>query len=532
LRSQGIKQGDRVAAFMPNVPESVMALMASASLGAIWSSASPDMGATSVLDRFRQIEPSVLVAVDGYHYAGKAFDRSEVLVDILKQLPSLRVVILLPTIHKTEHIKEYCNDRGLAYVDMQDFLSQSSTHLAKPSFVDLPFDAPLWIVYSSGTTGMPKPIVHGHGGTIVEGLKSLALGLDINPGERFFWQTSTGWIMWNSLVSALMGGATILQLDGHPSYPNFDTLWSFVSRHRANLVGISPAYIGMCIKEQYRPREHVDLCALKTLGSTGSPLTAAGYRWVYESVSEDVMLASISGGTDPGAAFIGASVMLPIYEGEMQCRCLGSATEAFDDEGHALINQVGELVCTKPLPSMPLYFWNDPENKRYFDSYFTQFPGVWRHGDWLEITDRGSAIIYGRSDSTINRHGIRMGTSELYRVVEAFAEIADSLVIDLEYLGRPSMMLLFVVLRGAHALDEALSKRLLSAIREQLSARHVPNAVHAIAEVPRTLSGKKLEVPVKKILLGQDPAAALNKDSMANPQSIQWFIEFGKALNS
>lgn len=298
------------------------------------------------------------------------------------------------------------------------------------------------------------------------------------------------------------------------------------------MVGISPAYIGMCIKEQYRPREHVDLCALKTLGSTGSPLTAAGYRWVYESVSEDVMLASISGGTDPGAAFIGASVMLPIYEGEMQCRCLGSATEAFDDEGHALINQVGELVCTKPLPSMPLYFWNDPENKRYFDSYFTQFPGVWRHGDWLEITDRGSAIIYGRSDSTINRHGIRMGTSELYRVVEAFAEIADSLVIDLEYLGRPSMMLLFVVLRGAHALDEALSKRLLSAIREQLSARHVPNAVHAIAEVPRTLSGKKLEVPVKKILLGQDPAAALNKDSMANPQSIQWFIEFGKALNS
>lgn len=532
LRNQGIKQGDRVAAFMPNVPESLMALMASASLGAIWSSASPDMGATSVLDRFRQIEPSVLVAVDGYHYAGKAYDRSEVLIDILKQLPSLRLVILLPTIHKTDHIKAYCSDRGMAYVDMQDFLRQSSTYFAKPSFVDLPFDAPLWIVYSSGTTGMPKPIVHGHGGTIVEGLKSLALGLDINPGERFFWQTSTGWIMWNSLVSALMGGATILQLDGHPSYPNFDTLWSFVSRHRANLVGISPAYIGMCIKEQYRPSERVDLSALKTLGSTGSPLTAAGYRWVYESVSKDVMLASISGGTDPGAAFIGASVMLPIYEGEMQCRCLGSATEAFDDEGHALINQVGELVCTKPLPSMPLYFWNDPENKRYFDSYFTQFPGVWRHGDWLEITDRGSAIIYGRSDSTINRHGIRMGTSELYRVVEAFEEIADSLVIDLEYLGRPSMMLLFVVLRGAHALDEALSKRLLSAIREQLSARHVPNAVHAIAEVPRTLSGKKLEVPVKKILLGQDPAAALNKDSMANPQSIQWFIEFGKAMNS
>jgi acetoacetyl-CoA synthetase len=366
----------------------------------------------------------------------------------------------------------------------------------------------------------------------VEGLKSLALGLDVSPGDRFFWQTSTGWIMWNSLVSALMTGATILQLDGHPSYPNFDTLWSFVSRHRAALVGISPAYIGMCIKEQYQPGQIFDLGALKTLGSTGSPLTAAGYRWVYESVSSDVMLASISGGTDPGAAFIGASVMLPVYEGEMQCRCLGSATEAFDDEGRALVNQVGELVCTKPLPSMPLYFWNDQENKRYFDSYFTQYPGVWRHGDWLEITDRGTAIIYGRSDSTINRYGIRMGTSELYRVVETFEEIADSLVIDLEYLGRPSMMLLFVVLRGANALDEVLSKRLLNAIREQLSARHVPNAVHAISEVPRTLSGKKLEVPVKKILLGQDPLSALNKDSMANPQSVQWFIDFARTLNS
>ncbi len=532
MQEHGVERGDRVAAFMPNLPEALMALMASASLGAIWSSASPDMGATSVLDRFRQIEPRVLVAVDGYHYAGKAFDRSDILVEILKQLPSVRLLILLPSLQKQDLIESHCQAQGLAFVNMHDFLAQTRAHKSKPSFLPLPFDAPLWIVYSSGTTGMPKPIVHGHGGTIVEGLKSLALGLDVSPGDRFFWQTSTGWIMWNSLVSALMTGATILQLDGHPSYPNFDTLWSFVSRHRAALVGISPAYIGMCIKAQYQPGQIFDLGALKTLGSTGSPLTAAGYRWVYESVSSDVMLASISGGTDPGAAFIGASVMLPVYEGEMQCRCLGSATEAFDDEGRALVNQVGELVCTKPLPSMPLYFWNDQENKRYFDSYFTQYPGVWRHGDWLEITDRGTAIIYGRSDSTINRYGIRMGTSELYRVVETFEEIADSLVIDLEYLGRPSMMLLFVVLRGANALDEVLSKRLLNAIREQLSARHVPNAVHAISEVPRTLSGKKLEVPVKKILLGQDPLSALNKDSMANPQSVQWFIDFARTLNS
>jgi acetoacetyl-CoA synthetase len=509
-----------------------MALMASASLGAIWSSASPDMGATSVLDRFRQIEPRVLVAVDGYHYAGKAFDRSDVVVDILKQLPSVRLLILLPSLQKTEQIEAHCKHQGINFVNMQGFLAESREQKAKPSFAALPFDAPLWIVYSSGTTGMPKPIVHGHGGTILEGLKSLALGLDVKPGDRFFWQTSTGWIMWNSLVSALLAGATVLQLDGHPSYPDFDTLWSFVSRHRASLVGISPAYIGMCIKENYRPEQRFDLSALETLGSTGSPLTAAGYRWVYTSVSNDVMLASISGGTDPGAAFIGASVMLPVYEGEMQCRCLGSATEAFDDEGRALVNQVGELVCTKPLPSMPLYFWNDPENKRYLESYFTQYPGVWRHGDWLEMTDRGTAIIYGRSDATINRHGIRMGTSELYRVVEAFEEVADALVIDLEYLGRPSMMLLFVVLRGAQQLDDALSKRLLSAIREQLSARHVPNAVHAIREVPRTMSGKKLEVPVKKILLGHDPAGALNKDSMANPQSVQWFVDFAKTLHS
>lgn len=532
LREHGVERGDRIAAFMPNVPEALMALMASASLGAIWSSASPDMGATSVLDRFRQIEPRVLVAVDGYHYAGKAFDRSDIVVDILSQLPSVRLLILLPTLQKQDHIEARCKPLGVGFVNLQGFLADSQAQTLKPSFIPLPFDAPLWIVYSSGTTGMPKPIVHGHGGTILEGLKSLALGLDIKRGDRFFWQTSTGWIMWNSLVSALLAGATVLQLDGHPSYPDFDTLWSFVSRHRASLVGISPAYIGMCIKENYQPVQAFDLSALKTLGSTGSPLTAAGYRWVYDAVSKDVLLASISGGTDPGAAFIGASVMLPIYEGEMQCRCLGSATEAFDDDGKALVNQVGELVCTKPLPSMPLYFWNDPENKRYFESYFTQYPGVWRHGDWLEITDRGTAVIYGRSDATINRHGIRMGTSELYRVVETFEELADALVIDLEYLGRPSMMLLFVVLRGAHTLDDALSKRLLSAIREQLSARHVPNAVYAISDVPRTMSGKKLEVPVKKILLGQDPAASLNKDSMANPQSVQWFIDFAKTLNS
>ena len=531
LTSHGIARGDRVAAYIPNLPEALIALMASASLGAIWSSASPDMGATSVLDRFRQIEPKVLVAVDGYHYAGKAYDRSAVLKEILAALPSVKLLILLPVVREDDAIESYGKQIGIEVIHIGSFLAQERDKHQIPHFEPLPFDAPLWIVYSSGTTGMPKPIVHGHGGTILEGLKSLALGLDVDAGDRFFWQTSTSWIMWNSLVSALLSGASVLQLDGHPSYPDFDTLWSFVSRHRANVVGISPAYIGMCIKEGYKPADRFDLSALKTLGSTGSPLSAAGYRWVYESVSADLMLASISGGTDPGAAFIGASVMLPVYEGEMQCRCLGSAIEAFDEDGHVLINQVGELVCTRPMPSMPLYFWNDPDNKRYFESYFTQYPGVWRHGDWLEITDRGTAIIYGRSDSTINRHGIRMGTSELYRVVEAFDEVADSLVIDLEYLGRPSMMFLFVVLRPGLKLDTALSTALLQAIREQLSARHVPNAVHAIAEVPRTLSGKKLEVPIKKILLGQDPASALNKDSMGNPQSIAWFVEFAQALN-
>ncbi|NBS21500.1 MAG: acetoacetate--CoA ligase [Betaproteobacteria bacterium] len=519
MMDHGVERGDRIAAYIPNVPEALIALMASASLGAIWSSASPDMGATSVLDRFKQIEPKVLVAVDAYQYAGKRFDRSAVVAEILKQLPSVRLVIFVPAFDEQTPIQAQCEQQALAFVNLHEVLKAHSAAEAMPSFVDLPFDAPLWIVYSSGTTGMPKPIVHGHGGTIIESLKSLALGLDIKPGDRFFWQTSTSWIMWNSLVSALMGGASILQLDGHPGYPDLDKLWSFVSRNRANLVGISPAYIGMCIKEDYKPAERFDLSSLQTLGSTGSPLTAAGYQWVYQSVGQDLMLASISGGTDPGAAFIGASVMLPVYEGEMQCRCLGSAIEALDDEGKVLINQVGELVCTKPMPSMPLFFWNDPENKRYF-------------GDWLEITDRGTAIIYGRSDSTINRHGIRMGTSELYRVVEAFEEIADALVIDLEYLGRPSMMLLFVVLRAGQVLDEALSQRVLKAIREQLSARHLPNAVHAIADVPRTLSGKKLEVPVKKILLGQDPASALNKDSMANPQSLQWFIDFASQLNA
>ena len=379
---------------------------------------------------------------------------------------------------------------------------------------------------------MPKPIVHGHGGVILENMKGCGLLLDVGADDRFFWFSSTSWIMWNLLVSTLLRGCTVLQFDGNPGHPDVGTLWRFVSRERATFVGISPAFIGLCAKAGYSPNQHFDLSSILTLGSTGSPLTEDGYRWVYDHVHADVLLASISGGTDPGTAFIGACPILPVYAGEMQCRGLGIATYAFDDDGKPVFDQVGELVCTEPFPSMPLYFWGDTEGRRYYESYFDVWPGVWRHGDWLKLIRRAESVtgvIYGRSDSTINRHGIRMGTSELYRVVEGFAEIADSLVIDLEYLGRPSFMALFVVLRESAAeVPLALKQSILDAIRTGLSARHVPDDVFVIPEVPRTISGKKLEVPIKKILLGQPVEKSANRDSMANPRSIDWFVAFAK----
>ncbi|MBB6093466.1 acetoacetyl-CoA synthetase [Povalibacter uvarum] len=551
LRRLGVQPGDRVAAYLPNIPETIVALLATASCGAVWSCASPDMGTTGVLDRFGQIEPTVLFAVDGYRYGGKDYDRRAVVADLVRQLPSLKAVIFVPYLNSAATLEiPRSDERGIVTVVS---FAHATALRATTEFTPVPFDHPLWIVYSSGTTGMPKPIVHTHGGTVLETLKACALHTDVDSRDRMFWYTSTSWIMWNFVANTLLCGATVLLFDGNPSHPDLATLWRFAARERATFIGVSPAFIGMCMKADLRPAQQFDLRALRSVGATGSPLSAEGYRWVYEHVKADVMLAVISGGTDPGACFLTCCPVLPVYAGEMQCRELGVATFAYDDAGNEVMDEVGELVMTQPIPCMPIKFWNDHDGSRYYESYFDVYPGVWRHGDWLRLIPRPDAVtgvIYGRSDATINRHGIRMGTSEIYRVIEAAPEVADSLVVDLEYLGGESFLALFVVLRDASAADPRLAgaasasgvtdaqargvsddlrSQLFAAVRTQLSGRHVPNDVFAVPEVPRTLSGKKLEVPVRKILLDHPIEKAVNRSSMANAAALDWFVAFAAA---
>jgi acetoacetyl-CoA synthetase len=522
LKNLGIQPGDRVCAYMPNLPQTAVALLACASVGAVWSSTSPDLGHVSVIDRFKQIAPRVLFAVDGYQYGGKAYDRRAILAEILTHLPSVEKVIFVP------YLDPRAEPAGIGNAMLWDEAVNTPGPLA---FEQLPFDHPLWVVYSSGTTGMPKPIVHGHGGVVLETLKQGDLSLDVKREDRFFWFSTTNWIMWNLLMNTLMSGTTVLQYDGNPGYPDMSTLWRFADRAKATFFGASAAYIAQCMKAGLHPREVMSEAGIKRIsvvGSTGSPLPVEGYQWIYNEVNSDLLLASISGGTDPCAAFVGACPILPQYAGEMQARALGAAIYAYDDAGKPLDDQVGELVCALPMPSFPLYFWNDHDGRRYYESYFDTYPdqNVWRHGDWIKITPRGGAIIYGRSDSTINRHGIRMGSAEIYRVVEDVKEVADSLVVDLEYLGRESYMPLFVVLRPGAILDDALKEHIKQRIRRDLSGRHVPNDVFAIPEVPRTLNGKKLEVPIKRLLLGEPLEKVVNRDSMQNPGSLAWFAEF------
>ncbi len=523
LREAGVGRGDRVVAYLPNIPEAVVGLLATTSIGAIWSSCSPDFGVGSVIDRFKQIEPKVMLAADGYRYGGRDYDRMGVVARVQREIPSLRKTVILPYLNSTP-------DTGALQdaVLWEEFVGPHAG--ASLSFEQVPFDHPLWVLYSSGTTGLPKAIVQGHGGILVEHLKVMLLHMDVKPGDRFFWFTTTGWMMWNIVVASLLGGATALLYDGNPGHPDMNTLWRFAEETGMNVFGTSAAYITACMKAGIEPGRDFDLSSLKAIGSTGSPLSPEGFVWAYEHVKRDHWLFSTSGGTDLCTAFVGGVPLLPVRCGELQARSLGAKVEAFDEEGNPVIDDVGELVITEPMPSMPLYFWNDPGGERLRESYFSVYPGVWRHGDWIKIKPHGGCVIYGRSDSTINRGGIRMGTAEIYSAVEGVPQVADSLVVDVQRPDGSAYMPLFVVLREGEELTEELKAEIKRRIREYCSPRHVPDEILEVPEIPRTLNGKKLEVPVKKILSGTPPEKAASRDSLSNPRALEPFIELAGRL--
>jgi acetoacetyl-CoA synthetase len=522
LRAMGVERGDRVVAYLPNIPEALIAFCATASLGAVWSSCSPDFGARSVVDRFAQIEPKVLFAIDGYRYGGRDFDRLDVVAGLEAEIPTLEGTVVLPYLDPSPDLSRLRAGRA-----WDDLLAASDP--ASLEFEQVPFGHPLWVLYSSGTTGLPKAIVQGHGGILLEHLKKLNLHVDAQEGDRVFWFTTTGWMMWNFLVSALLTPASIVLYDGSPGEPDMGVLWDLAERTAMTCFGTSASYVAACMKDGVEPSRR-DLGRLRAVGSTGSPLAPEGFQWIYDHVGADTWLFSTSGGTDVCTAFVGGVPLLPVYRGELQARSLGAAVEAFDEAGSPLIDAVGELVITEPMPSMPLYLWGDEDGSRYRDSYFDRYPGVWRHGDWIEITSRGTAVIYGRSDSTINRQGVRMGTSEIYRAVLAEPDVLDALVVDVPRPGTEGWMPLFVVLRDGVELDDELTAAIKRRIREDCSPRHVPNAVMQIAEVPRTLSGKVLEVPVKRILMGAPPESTASRDSLANPGALDYFAELAVRL--
>ena len=503
LVARGVGRGDRVAAYLPNVPETIAAFLATASLGAIWSSAAPEFGARSVVDRFGQIEPAVLLAIDGYRYGGRDFDRRAAVDAIGREIGA--PVVRLGYLDGTGWEDGFLRDDALG-------------------FAPVPFDHPLWVLYSSGTTGLPKAIVQGQGGILLEHLKMMYLHLDCHAGDRVFWFTTTGWMMWNFLVSVLLTDAAIVLYDGNPGTPDLGRLWDLAEESGMTTFGTSASYLAACMKAEVEPAAGRDLAALRAVGSTGSPLAPEGFAWVYERIGADTWLFSTSGGTDLCTAFVGGCPVLPVYEGELQARALGADLHAFDEDGEAVIDAVGELVLASPMPSMPLGFWGDEDGSRLREAYFEHYPGVWRHGDWIRITPRGTAVIYGRSDSTINRGGVRMGTSEIYRAVLAVDAVVDALVVDVPREGKENWMPLFVVLREGAALDDELVAEVRRRIRADCSPRHVPSEVRAIAEVPRTLSGKVLEVPVKRILMGDPPERAASQESLANPAALDAFV--------
>jgi len=534
LRALGVGRGDRVVAYMPNIPETLVALLAVASIGAIWSSAAPEFGARAVIDRFAQIEPKVLLAVDGYRHGGKDFPRAENVRRILAELPTVEHVVVLPYLAPDDFDEAaYGGDGSRGVLTWDGLLARGEG--SELAFEQVPFDHPLWVLYSSGTTGLPKAIVQGHGGILLEQLKK-RLHLDLRDGDRMFWFTTTGWMMWNFLVGCLLSDAAIVLYDGSPAHPDLGVLWDLAQRSGMTCMGVSAGLVASMEKAGVVPRQGRDLSALRAVGATGSPLAPESFRWIYDQLGSEVWLFSTSGGTDVCTAFVAGNPILPVYEGELQCRALGCAVEAWDEQGNSVSDAVGELVITEPMPSMPLFLWGDDDpahpGQRLRDSYFAMYPGVWRHGDWIRITPRGGAVIYGRSDSTINRQGVRMGTSEIYRAAAGVPQVLDALVVDIPARsGEDELrMVMFVVLRDGATLDDELAGEIKRRIREDCSPRHVPNEIHQIAEVPRTLSGKVLEVPVKRILMGADPQQAASVDSLANPRSLDYFVALAGEL--
>jgi acetoacetyl-CoA synthetase len=518
LARLGVGPGDRVVAYLPNIPEALVAFLATASLGAVWASCAPEFGTRSVLDRFSQIDPKVLLAIDGYRYGTKPIDRTAEVAAIRRGLPGLAATVAVPYLDA---------DGGAAAlagaVPWADLLGAEGSLEFEP----VPFDHPLYVLYSSGTTGLPKPIVHGHGGILLEHMKQLAFSMDLGPGDRFFWFSTTGWMMWNLLVSGLAVGSALVLFDGDLASPDLTTLWRLAEETETTMFGVSAPFLLACRKEGLEPAKTSDLSRIRGVGSTGAPLPPEGFRWVYEAVSTDVLLNSASGGTDVCSAFVGACPMLAVREGRISGRALGAKVEAFDPDGRPVVGEQGELVITEPMPSMPVGFWGDTDGSRYRAAYFDEFPGVWRHGDWIAFDDDGSCVISGRSDSTLNRGGVRLGTSEFYSVVDGFPEVADSLVVHIEDQAGEGIgmgeLLLFVVPAAGVEVDADLKSRIAGELRRSLSPRHVPDAIHGVPGIPKTLSGKKLEVPVKRILTGTPTDVAASRGALANPDSLDAF---------
>ncbi|MEV0280163.1 acetoacetate--CoA ligase [Streptomyces sp. NPDC050610] len=510
LRRLGVRPGDRVSGYVPNIPQAVTALLAAAAVGAVWTSCAPDFGARSVLDRFQQVEPVVLFTVDGYRYGGKRHDRAETVAELRRELPTLRAVVHIPLLGTP------APEGALEW----DALTSAGT---EPVYEQVPFDHPLWVLYSSGTTGLPKAIVQSQGGILIEHLKQLGLHCDLGPGDRFFWYTSTGWMMWNFLVSGLLVGATLVLYDGSPGHPDISAQWRVAERTGATLFGTSAAYVMACRKAGLHPGRDLGLSTVKCVATTGSPLPPDGFRWIHDEVAETMWIASVSGGTDVCSCFAGAVPTLPVYIGELQAPCLGTDLQAWDAAGEPVTDEVGELIITNPMPSMPIHFWNDPDGSRYHDSYFEMFPGAWRHGDWITLTSRGSVVIHGRSDSTLNRQGVRMGSADIYEAVERLPEIRETLVIGVEQPDGGYWMPLFVHLAPGARLDDNLRDRIKKTIRENLSPRHVPDEVIEVPGVPHTLTGKRIEVPVKRLLQGTRLEKAVNPGSVDDLELLRFY---------